>query len=186
MITKFDSLFAGHTDLDNIGYGGTPINERRYPNTHLATALSKAEAMATLMDGLGYNCFWMAEHHFQPEALNAFPTPSLWHCTSRTERRTSRLVAASISLLCGTRCGWRRTSPPLTSSPAVASSLASVAATTRARWKRSAPHCATRRPIGRSLRSRSISSLMPSTTSASRIRASTHAAAQRALSRLHP
>src|SRR5262249_16071742 len=28
MITKFDSLYAGHTDLDNIGYGGTPINER--------------------------------------------------------------------------------------------------------------------------------------------------------------
>src|SRR5262249_7083625 len=72
-----------------------------------------------------------------------------------------------------TRCGWRRTSPPLTSLPAAASSLASVAATTRARWKRSAPHCATRRPIGRSLRSRSISSSMPSTTSASRIRAST-------------
>src|SRR5262249_30276927 len=46
MITKFDSLYAGHTDLDNIGYGGTPINERRYSNTHLATALSKAESMA--------------------------------------------------------------------------------------------------------------------------------------------
>jgi hypothetical protein len=67
MITKFDSLYAGHTDLDNIGYGGTPINERRYSNAHLATALSKAESMAKLMDGLGYNCFWLAEHHFQPE-----------------------------------------------------------------------------------------------------------------------
>src|SRR6266566_145156 len=31
------------------------------------------------------------------KALNAFPTPSLWHCTSRTERKTSRLVVASIS-----------------------------------------------------------------------------------------
>ena len=51
MITEFDSLYAGHTDLDNIGYGGTPINERRYSNAHLATALSKAESMATLMDG---------------------------------------------------------------------------------------------------------------------------------------
>jgi hypothetical protein len=37
--------FAGHADLDNVGYAGTPINERRYPNAHLATALSKAEAM---------------------------------------------------------------------------------------------------------------------------------------------
>ena len=37
--------FAGHADLDNVGYAGTPINERHYPNAHLATALSKAEAM---------------------------------------------------------------------------------------------------------------------------------------------
>src|SRR5262245_42987205 len=73
MITKFDSLYAGHTDLDNIGYGGTPINERHYSNTHLATALSKAESMATLMDGLGYNCFWMAEHHFQREGTECIP-----------------------------------------------------------------------------------------------------------------
>src|SRR5262245_44800977 len=107
------------------------------------------------------------------KALNAFPTPSLWHCTSRTERKTSRLVAASTSLRCGIRCGWRRTSLPLTSSPAAASSLALVAATIRARWKRSALHCATRRPTGRSLRSRSISSSKPSTTSISHTRAST-------------
>ena len=73
MITKFDSLYAGHADLDNVGYGGTPINERRFSNAHLATALSKAEAMAKLMDGLGYNCFWMAEHHFQREGTECIP-----------------------------------------------------------------------------------------------------------------
>ena len=28
MITKFDSLYAGHVDLDNVGYAGTPINDR--------------------------------------------------------------------------------------------------------------------------------------------------------------
>jgi alkanesulfonate monooxygenase SsuD/methylene tetrahydromethanopterin reductase-like flavin-dependent oxidoreductase (luciferase family) len=67
MITKFDSLYAGHVDLDDIGYAGTPINDRLYSNEHLATALEKAQSMAVLMDGLGYNCFWMAEHHFQRE-----------------------------------------------------------------------------------------------------------------------
>ena len=41
MITKFDSLFAGHTDLENCGYQGTPINARRYDNKHLATSLFK-------------------------------------------------------------------------------------------------------------------------------------------------
>src|SRR5262249_42482945 len=73
MITKFDSLFAGHADLDNVGYGGPPINQRRYPNAHLATALSKAQSMAKLMDTLGYHCFWTAEHHFQREGTECIP-----------------------------------------------------------------------------------------------------------------
>jgi len=87
MITKFDSLFAGHADLDNVGYAGTPINERRYDNRHLATALSKAENMAKLMDGLGYNCFWMAEHHFQREGTECIPNNLMMavHLAHRTK-----------------------------------------------------------------------------------------------------
>jgi alkanesulfonate monooxygenase SsuD/methylene tetrahydromethanopterin reductase-like flavin-dependent oxidoreductase (luciferase family) len=73
MITKFDSLFAGHVDMDNVGYGGTPVNERRFPNEHLATAFDKAQAMAQLIDRLGFNTFWMAEHHFQPEGYECIP-----------------------------------------------------------------------------------------------------------------
>src|ERR1700722_10515348 len=73
MITKFDSLYAGHVDLDNVGYAGTPINDRRYDNAHLATALDKGQSMAVLMDGLGYNTFWMAEHHFQREGTECIP-----------------------------------------------------------------------------------------------------------------
>jgi len=86
MITKFDSLYAGHADLDNVGYGGTPINDRRYSNTHLATALSKAEAMAKLMDRLGYHTFWMAEHHFQREGTECIPNVVLMalHLAHRT------------------------------------------------------------------------------------------------------
>jgi alkanesulfonate monooxygenase SsuD/methylene tetrahydromethanopterin reductase-like flavin-dependent oxidoreductase (luciferase family) len=86
MISKFDSLFAGHTDLENAGYGGTPINARRYPNAHLASALTKAEAMAKAMDRLGYHCFWLAEHHFQREGTECIPNAILMavhlaHCT---------------------------------------------------------------------------------------------------------
>ncbi|HEY7579255.1 MAG TPA: LLM class flavin-dependent oxidoreductase [Acetobacteraceae bacterium] len=73
MLKQFDSSYAGHIDLENVGYGGTPINDRRYPNERLATALSKAEAMAKLMDRLGYGTFWMAEHHFQPEGTECIP-----------------------------------------------------------------------------------------------------------------
>src|SRR6266852_2997172 len=73
MITKFDSLFAGHIDMDNVGYGGIPVNDRRFPNEHLATVFDKAQAMAQLMDRLGYNAFWMAEHHFQREGYECIP-----------------------------------------------------------------------------------------------------------------
>jgi len=73
MITKFDSLFAGHIDMDNVGYGGIPVNDRRFPNEHLATVFDKAQAMAQLMDRSGYNAFWMAEHHFQHEGYECIP-----------------------------------------------------------------------------------------------------------------
>src|SRR5207248_1700973 len=73
MITKFDSLFAGHVDMDNVGYGGVPVNDRRLPDAHLTSVFDKAEAMAKLMDRLGYSTFWMAEHHFQREGYECIP-----------------------------------------------------------------------------------------------------------------
>src|SRR5690348_11310645 len=87
MLKQFDSSYAGHIDMENVGYAGTPINDRRYPNAMLATALSKAEAMAKLMDRLGYGTFWMAEHHFQPEGTECIPNVLLMalHLTHLTK-----------------------------------------------------------------------------------------------------
>ena len=39
MITKFDSSYVGSVDLENPGYGGTPINDRHYPNQELASTM---------------------------------------------------------------------------------------------------------------------------------------------------
>jgi len=103
MITKFDSLFAGHIDMDDVGYGGVPVNDRRFGNERLATVFDKAQAMAELMDRLGYHTFWMAEHHFQREGYECSP------CTSPRRRGASNLAADSTSPRCGTRCGSPRT-----------------------------------------------------------------------------
>lgn len=73
MITKFDSSYVGTVDMENCGYLGTPINDRRYSNAELAAVLHNAVAYARKMDGLGYNTFWMAEHHFQPEGTECIP-----------------------------------------------------------------------------------------------------------------
>jgi alkanesulfonate monooxygenase SsuD/methylene tetrahydromethanopterin reductase-like flavin-dependent oxidoreductase (luciferase family) len=88
MITKFDSLFAGHVDIEDVGYGGVPVNERRYANDHLATVFDKAQAMAQLMDRLGYDTFWMAEHHFQHEGYECIPNVLMMavHLAQATKR----------------------------------------------------------------------------------------------------
>jgi alkanesulfonate monooxygenase SsuD/methylene tetrahydromethanopterin reductase-like flavin-dependent oxidoreductase (luciferase family) len=73
MLKHFDSSYVGTVDMDNCGYLGTPINDRRYSNEELAGPLYKAEKYARAMDQLGYHTFWMAEHHFQPEGTECIP-----------------------------------------------------------------------------------------------------------------
>ena len=73
MITKFGSLFAGHVDLDNIGFEGTPVNDRWLSDEHLNTVYDKSIAMAELMDRTGYDTLWFAEHHFQREGYECIP-----------------------------------------------------------------------------------------------------------------
>src|SRR5438874_9595998 len=73
MITKFGSLFAGHVDLDDLGFDATPANDRWLSDDHLATVFDKTQAIAQLMDRTGYNTFWMAEHHFQREGYECIP-----------------------------------------------------------------------------------------------------------------
>ena len=69
----FDSLYAGHVDMENVGYSGTPVNERWFSDDHLATVFDKMTAMALLMERSGYNTLWMAEHHFQREGYECLP-----------------------------------------------------------------------------------------------------------------
>ena len=73
MITKFDSLYAGHVDMENVGYGGIAVNDRLFPNEHLITVFDKTEAVTKTLDRLGFDTFWLAEHHFQPEGYECIP-----------------------------------------------------------------------------------------------------------------
>ena len=73
MITRFGSLYAGHVDLDDIGFEGTPVNDRWLSDEHIATVFDKSEAIATTMDRLGYSTFWAAEHRFQREGYECIP-----------------------------------------------------------------------------------------------------------------
>jgi len=84
MITKFSVLYVGQIELENIGLGGTPANERRYTNAQLSQAFFTARDIAQTMDELGYEALWTAEHHFQREGYEVFPNLiqlSLWLAT---------------------------------------------------------------------------------------------------------
>ena len=73
MITKFDSLYAGHVDMEDVGYDGIAVNDRLFGNDHLASVYAKTDAIAKTMDANGYDTFWLAEHHFQPEGYECIP-----------------------------------------------------------------------------------------------------------------
>ena len=53
MITKFDGSYAGHIDIENVGYGGTAVNDRRYPNEQLATVFDKSRDIAQTVGSCG-------------------------------------------------------------------------------------------------------------------------------------
>ena len=79
MITKFDSLYAGHIDMENCGYGGTAVNDRSYPDELLGAAMDKA--VPTL-----------------PSASTAkATTPSGWPSTTSSPRATSACRTSSSS-----------------------------------------------------------------------------------------
>ena len=73
MITQFGSLYAGHVDMDDLGYAGTPVMERSFTDEALAGVFPQSEEIVQLMDRLGYHSFWTAEHHFQPEGYECIP-----------------------------------------------------------------------------------------------------------------
>jgi alkanesulfonate monooxygenase SsuD/methylene tetrahydromethanopterin reductase-like flavin-dependent oxidoreductase (luciferase family) len=73
MISSFHVLYVGQIELDNIGRDGTPANDRRYSDERLREAFFTARDVARLMDELGFDVLWTAEHHFQREGYEVFP-----------------------------------------------------------------------------------------------------------------
>ncbi len=73
MIEKFSILYAGHVNVDNLGYTGTPANDRFLSDEDLASALAITDEIAMTADRLGYHTLWLAEHHFQREGYECLP-----------------------------------------------------------------------------------------------------------------
>ena len=89
MIKYFGTQYAGHVlEGENIGFDGTPTNDRWYPNERLVEAFETCKLGCQLTEELGFDVFWMAEHHFQREGTECLPNLmmlSLW-LAQHTER----------------------------------------------------------------------------------------------------
>ena len=112
MITKFDSLYAGHVDMTDIGYGGTAVNDRKFDNNHLMTVYSKAEAIAKTLDTNGFDTMWMAEHHFQPEGYECIPNLIMLNVHLAHLTKNIKFGCGFNIAPCGTPSAWLRTTPP--------------------------------------------------------------------------
>ena len=88
MITNFSASYAGHVVEDDIGFSGTPANDRWYSNEVLAGTLDWAVDFAQHLEKLGFDEFWMAEHHFQPEGYEGIPNLMMLslYLATQTER----------------------------------------------------------------------------------------------------
>ncbi len=73
MFKSFSASYAGHVVDDQLGLDGTPANDRWYPNEQLAEAFDWALDFSRHLEANGYDEFWMAEHHFQPEGYECIP-----------------------------------------------------------------------------------------------------------------
>ncbi|MCE2501042.1 MAG: LLM class flavin-dependent oxidoreductase [Dehalococcoidia bacterium] len=73
MFKSFSASYAGHVVDDELGLEGTPANDRWYSNERLAEAFDWALDISQHLEANGYDEFWMAEHHFQPEGYECIP-----------------------------------------------------------------------------------------------------------------
>jgi alkanesulfonate monooxygenase SsuD/methylene tetrahydromethanopterin reductase-like flavin-dependent oxidoreductase (luciferase family) len=73
MITSFGVQYAGYIDMERVGYDGTPVNDRWFPNERLIEVFANARDLAQLLERLGYDSLWTAEHHFQREGHECIP-----------------------------------------------------------------------------------------------------------------
>jgi alkanesulfonate monooxygenase SsuD/methylene tetrahydromethanopterin reductase-like flavin-dependent oxidoreductase (luciferase family) len=94
MIKHFSALYVGHIALDHVGRDGTPADERCYPNERLVEGMAMAEEVAHVMDDLGYDTLWLAEHHFQREGYEVIPNLILMGTYLATQTRQLKFGCA--------------------------------------------------------------------------------------------
>jgi alkanesulfonate monooxygenase SsuD/methylene tetrahydromethanopterin reductase-like flavin-dependent oxidoreductase (luciferase family) len=86
-------LFGG-VEMPDAGLGGTPPLDRRYGQAEIDHAHRELLACGELAERLGYDSFWLTEHHFQHEGYEVVPNGLLF--SAFLAARTSRLRVGTM------------------------------------------------------------------------------------------
>jgi hypothetical protein len=80
-------LFGG-VEMDDAGAGPPAPTDRRYTNEQMWRATEQLLDIGVLSDRLGYDSYWLTEHHFQYEGYEVVPNGMLFSAilAERTER----------------------------------------------------------------------------------------------------
>src|ERR1700730_19229818 len=81
-------MFGG-VERPDAGLSGTPPLDRRYGQEAVGHAHRELLACGELAERLGYNSFWLTEHHFQHEGYEVVPNGLLF--SAFLAARTTRL-----------------------------------------------------------------------------------------------
>ncbi len=81
-------MFGG-VEMDDAGAGPPAPTDRRYTNEEMWRATEQLLEMGVLADTLGFDSYWLTEHHFQYEGYEVVPNGMLF--SSILAERTERL-----------------------------------------------------------------------------------------------
>ena len=73
MITKFDSPFAGRSTWTTLAMAAPPSTTGASQRASWSRCSTRPRPWRSSWTGLGYDTFWMAEHHFQHEGYECIP-----------------------------------------------------------------------------------------------------------------
>ena len=70
---KIGAFLFGGVEMDDAGAGLPAPTDRRYSNAECWRASEQMLEMGVLSDHLGYDSYWLTEHHFQYEGYEVVP-----------------------------------------------------------------------------------------------------------------
>lgn len=70
---KIGAFLFGGVEMDDAGSGLPDPTDRRYSNAEMWRASEQMLEMGVLSDQLGYDSYWLTEHHFQYEGYEVVP-----------------------------------------------------------------------------------------------------------------